>query len=55
MTLIPVVVKHNRIHSTMKYWGGVLNPNAHYYVQKIESKTNPLTKLQEIVHARTHH
>lgn len=52
--LIPVVVKRSRLSGvSFKYWGGVLNPQAHYYVQKIATKSFPLTKLQEIVHERT--
>lgn len=37
MTLIPVIKKRSRLCGVAKYWGGLLNPKAHYYVQRTES------------------
>lgn len=45
MTLIPVIQKRSRLTHVSKYWGGLLNPKARYYVKRMESNTNPINKL----------
>jgi len=47
--LIPVVFKHSRIHSSFKYWGGVLNPNKQYYTRRVTGNVNPIKLLHDMV------
>ena len=36
--MITVIVKSSRIHHHFKFWGGLLNPQKHYYTRKMEAK-----------------
>jgi hypothetical protein len=48
MFLIPVVVKKSKLKNSFPYWGGLLNPDARYYVRKVTSKNNPQQQLETI-------
>lgn len=45
--LIPVVVRLSRLQSTFKYRGGLLNPDAQYYVRRTTGNHNPMPLLIE--------
>ena len=47
--LVAVVFKKSRIHSSFKYWGGVLNPNKQYYTRRVTGNANPMNLLKDIV------
>jgi hypothetical protein len=55
--MISVIVKlqGGRLEHKCTFWCGILNPNAHYYVNRAQVKTQPFKVCQQMIAQRNEH